>query len=87
MQALDDGRVLRGWIDVLVETADGWIVVDHKSSPRPKREWPAEALEHSGQLACYRDMVAASGVPVAPYAFIHFPVGGGVVRVDLPRSR
>ena len=79
-----NGQVARGWIDVLVETADGWTVIDHKSSPRPKREWAEEALGHSGQIACYRAMLAANGVQLAPSAWIHFPVGGGMIRVDTP---
>jgi ATP-dependent exoDNAse (exonuclease V) beta subunit len=79
--ALDNGQTMRGWFDVLVETADGWVVIDHKSSPRPRRDWIAEALEHSGQLACYRAMIAASGNSLAPSAWIHFPVGGGMLRL------
>ena len=85
VQALDNGQTMRGWLDVLVETADGWIVIDHKSSPRPKRDWTAEALEHSGQIACYRSMIAASGAKLAPSAWIHFPVGGGMLRLDTVR--
>ncbi|HET6471146.1 MAG TPA: UvrD-helicase domain-containing protein [Pseudomonadales bacterium] len=87
VHALDNGQTLRGWIDVLVETAEGWVVIDHKSSPRPKRDWTAEALEHSGQIACYRSMVAAAGRPLAPSAWIHFPVGGGMLRLDVGGAR
>lgn len=39
---LDDGRVVRGWIDVLVKTAAGCIVIDHKCSPGPSSEWRDE---------------------------------------------
>jgi ATP-dependent exoDNAse (exonuclease V) beta subunit len=81
VQTLENGQIVRGWFDVLIETADGWVVIDHKSSPRPKRDWIAEALEHSGQIACYRAMVAASGKRLAPSAWIHFPVGGGMLRL------
>jgi ATP-dependent exoDNAse (exonuclease V) beta subunit len=81
VHALDNGQVLRGWIDALLETADGWVVIDHKSSPRPKREWAVEALSHSGQLACYRSMIAASGARLAPFSWVHFPVGGGMIRI------
>jgi ATP-dependent helicase/nuclease subunit A len=81
-QVLEDGRTVRGWLDVLVETPAGWVVIDHKSSPRPKRDWTAEALEHSGQIACYRARVVASGARLAPSAWIHFPVGGGMLRLD-----
>ena len=79
---LPNGQLLRGWIDVLLETGDGWVVIDHKSSPRPKSEWKPEALAHSGQLAWYRSMLAASGARLAASAWIHFPVGGGMVRIN-----
>jgi ATP-dependent exoDNAse (exonuclease V) beta subunit len=78
---LADGRVVRGWIDVLLETDAGWVVIDHKSSPRPRTEWGAEVLAYSGQLAVYREALAACGRPVAS-CWIHFAVGGGVVAVD-----
>ena len=78
---LANGQLLRGWVDVLVETEAGWLVIDHKSSPRPKSEWRAEALDHSGQLAGYRSMIAATGAVLAPSAWIHFPVSGGMICV------
>ena len=43
-EALANGQTMRGWIDVLVETADGWVVIDHKSSPRPKSEWRTRSV-------------------------------------------
>jgi len=81
-QRLRTGQLMRGWIDVLVETAAGWVVIDHKSSPRPKTEWRAQALEHSGQIAAYRSIIAASGALIAPTAWIHFPVGGGMICIN-----
>jgi ATP-dependent helicase/nuclease subunit A len=80
---LGDGRVVRGWIDVLLETADGWVVIDHKSSPRPRSEWVDEVRAHAGQLGVYADALRACGGEVAS-CWLHFPVGGGAVRVDLP---
>ena len=44
-----NGQVLRGWIHLLLETDDGWIVIDHKSSPRPRSEWPVEAIGSYGR--------------------------------------
>jgi ATP-dependent helicase/nuclease subunit A len=78
--SLDDGRSVHGWIDVLLETPDGLVVIDHKSSPRPRSEWRAEALEHSGQLAAYRAALAACGERVVACG-IHFPVSGGLLLV------
>jgi ATP-dependent exoDNAse (exonuclease V) beta subunit len=72
---------VRGWIDVLLETDAGFVVIDHKSSPRPKGEWPVEALEHSGQLAVYARALEAAGKNVAG-CWIHFPVGGGAAKLQ-----
>lgn len=76
----DNGQVLRGWIDLLLETGQGWIVIDHKSSPRPRSEWPDEALEYSGQLAAYADALRGAGLQCAG-CWVHFPVSGGLVEV------
>jgi ATP-dependent exoDNAse (exonuclease V) beta subunit len=86
VHALADGRVVRGWVDVLVETAAGSIVIDHKSSPRPRTEWRDEVTGYSGQLAVYRDALHASGKAVVG-TWIHFPVGGGVVEVSMADER
>src|SRR5690606_37905283 len=73
---LEDGRVVRGWIDVLLETEAGWVVIDHKSSPRPRAEWGEDVIEYSGQHAVYREALRACGGSVAA-GWIHFAVGGG----------
>ena len=79
---LDNGQVLRGWVDVLLETSDGWVIIDHKSSPRPKSEWAQEVVEYSGQLEAYRQALQAVGRTTLG-CWIHFPVSGGIVRAEL----
>ena len=81
----DNGQVLHGWIDLLLETEAGWIVIDHKSSPRPRSEWVSEAIAYSGQLSAYADALRAAGLQCAGY-WLHFPVGGGLVEVVLSGS-
>jgi ATP-dependent exoDNAse (exonuclease V) beta subunit len=78
----DNGQVLRGWIDLLVETEEGWIVIDHKSSPRPRAEWATEAIAYSGQLAAYASALRGAGLDCAG-CWVHFAVGGGMVEVVL----
>ena len=78
----DNGQVLRGRIDLLLETEKGWIVIDHKSSPRPRSEWVDEALEHSGQLATYARALQGAGLDCAG-CWVHFPLSGGLVEVVL----
>ena len=81
----DNGQVLRGWIDLLAETDAGWIVIDHKSSPRPRSEWADEAVEYSGQLTAYVTALRAAGMECAG-CWLHLPVGGGLVEVVLPHT-
>lgn len=82
MQRLPDGSVLRGTIDLLLETADGLVVIDHKSFPGDRDQALERARSHAGQLGAYADAVArASGRPVVA-RFIHLPVSGWVVPVE-----
>lgn len=80
---LEDGRIVRGYVDVLAQTAQGWLVIDHKSSPLSASKWPEEALKYSGQLGTYRAALTAAGREVAG-CFIHFAVTGGLVEVRVP---
>ncbi len=82
LHALDDGRVVRGFVDVLAETEQGWLVIDHKSSPQPRGKWPEEVLKYSGQLAAYRAALCTSGLKVAG-CLVHFAVAGGLVEVRM----
>ena len=75
-----NNQIFRGWVDVLLETEAGWLIVDHKSSPRPRSEWHDEALEYSGQLASYALCLREAGLTLAG-CWIHFPVSGGLVEV------
>ena len=81
----DNAQVLLGRIDLLLETEAGWLVIDHKSSPRPRSEWKDEALEYSGQLSAYAGALRESGLECAG-CWVHFAVGGGLVEVVIPGS-
>jgi ATP-dependent exoDNAse (exonuclease V) beta subunit len=76
----ENGQLIRGWVDVLVETESGLVVIDHKSSPRPRSEWEQEALEYSGQLMAYKRAIELTGKPVIG-TWIHFPVSGGLLKI------
>jgi len=82
VQARIGQQTLVGWADLVLDTAAGWVVVDHKSYPGRREEWAARALEHAGQLAAYaRALGQATGRPVVG-TWIHFSVGGGLVEVS-----
>jgi ATP-dependent exoDNAse (exonuclease V) beta subunit len=74
------GQRIEGFIDMLVETGNGWILIDHKSFPGKRSEWSTEAVSYSGQLALYREALNKLKLPVVSM-WIHFAVGGGLVEV------
>jgi len=75
------GQVVNGWIDLLVETQSGYIIIDHKASPRARSDWAEVALSYSGQLAAYAQAVSASTAKPVVSCWIHFGVTGGLVEV------
>ena len=79
--ALENGQRMNGWIDALIETEEGWIIIDHKSFPGRRNERDQKALSYSGQLQAYRQAVEwATDRPVISQ-WIHFSVGGGLIEV------
>ena len=83
MHKLDSGQVVKGLIDVLLETRSGYVIIDHKASPRPRTEWKEIAEGYSGQLATYKCAVeAATGKPVTGL-WLNLGVGGGVINLEV----
>jgi ATP-dependent helicase/nuclease subunit A len=67
---------LSGWIDLLVETKEGYVVVDHKSFPGSTDQWPEKAKEYAPQLLAYRKAVEeATGRPVLETCIHMFVLG------------
>ncbi len=76
------GQLVSGFIDLLLETDDGWIVIDYKSYLGSKANWEPKALSYSGQLNCYRQALASMNMKVKSL-WIYFAMGGGLVRVEI----
>jgi ATP-dependent helicase/nuclease subunit A len=78
-----EGQQVQGRTDLVLRTATGWILMDHKSSPQGRDQWPDLANAYAGQLAAYRDVLqAASGLPVEEIWLI-LPVAGAALRVEV----
>jgi ATP-dependent helicase/nuclease subunit A len=76
-------RLLQGEVDLFLELPSGFVLVDHKSFPGGDAERDARVVEHAAQLALYAFVLArALGKPLLA-AFIHLPVRGELVEVDL----
>jgi ATP-dependent helicase/nuclease subunit A len=78
---LETGQVVSGWIDLLLETADGLVLIDHKASPRTKSSWEEIALSYSGQLKAYSEGITKITNKPVIGSWIHFAVTGGLVEV------
>jgi len=80
---LPNGQVMHGRIDLLLETKDGWVLLDHKANPAPKDRWDQVAVEHGAQLSVYADALArATDRPVAE-AWIVLPVAAGAIQIGM----
>ena len=78
----EQAQECNGYIDLAIETEQGWVIIDHKSSPRKRSEWEDISLSYSGQLALYKEALKASGKKVVG-CWIHFAITGGLISVDI----
>jgi ATP-dependent helicase/nuclease subunit A len=79
-QVLDNGQQIKGWIDVLMETDQGWVIVDHKFTSQPENELEKEALKYSGQILTYKNAVEAATSKKVTSCWINFPNPGVMLR-------
>jgi hypothetical protein len=80
---LPNGQFMHGRIDLLLEVADGWVLLDHKANPAPRDRWDQIAMEHGGQLSVYADaLVRATGRPIME-TWIVLPVAAGAIQITM----
>jgi ATP-dependent exoDNAse (exonuclease V) beta subunit len=78
---LKSGSTLRGIADLVLETSEGYIVIDHKSFPGGSDKIIEKASSYAGQILAYAEAIrTATGKPVIG-CYIHMPVAGVVVPV------
>jgi ATP-dependent exoDNAse (exonuclease V) beta subunit len=75
-------RRVEGVIDLLLETAAGVVIVDHKSFPGGSAKWLEKAAEFAPQLGAYAEVLRMAGKNVLG-AWVSFAVGGGVVELKV----
>ncbi len=82
-QVLPGNQVLKGQIDLLLDTPEGWVVIDHKITLLERKRWEERAMEYSGQLDAYKQALeTVTGKPVES-CWINFFAAGGLVRVNV----
>ncbi|MGB5324784.1 MAG: UvrD-helicase domain-containing protein [Pseudomonadales bacterium] len=77
------GQQVQGWIDCLLDTKAGWVLIDHKSGSVGASGWASVALQYAGQLACYADGLAKATGKQVVSSWVHFALGGGLVEVRI----
>jgi hypothetical protein len=79
----DNGQILKGQIDLLLQTDYGWVLIDHKSNPGGASTREEIVQRYGGQLRLYKEGVErATGRPVVE-TWLYFPVAASAVRVSL----
>jgi ATP-dependent exoDNAse (exonuclease V) beta subunit len=72
---------LVGQADLIVEHANGFALVDHKSFPGGEEHWPLRCGTYKPQLAAYaKALTAATGRHVGTL-LLHLPVGGVLLDI------
>ena len=72
---------VQGRLDLLIETATGLVIVDHKTYPGRPETWDERVAGYAPQLDLYaRLCVAATGRPVEGL-YVHLPVTGSMLAV------
>jgi ATP-dependent helicase/nuclease subunit A len=76
-------RRVRGILDLLLETSDGVVIIDHKTFPgTTEAAWRAKCATFAPQLRTYAEVVARAGSRPVLGCWVHLPVGGGMVKIS-----
>lgn len=75
-------RRVSGVIDLLLETRDGRVVIDHKTFPgTTEPAWRARVRDFLPQMAVYLEAVGRIADRPVVGAWVHLPLGGGMVEI------
>ncbi|HSQ63505.1 MAG TPA: PD-(D/E)XK nuclease family protein [Polyangiaceae bacterium] len=75
-------RHVAGIIDLLLETANGYVIFDHKTFPgRSEAAWRTKIVEFLPQFAAYAMALRSLGARHVVAGWVHLPVGGGLVEI------
>jgi hypothetical protein len=73
---------IRGRIDLLIESGNGFVILDHKIYPGRPDTWEKRVIGYGPQLNLYAQLcTAATGKPIKGL-FVHLPVAGAMLRIE-----
>ncbi|QLH52416.1 MAG: UvrD-helicase domain-containing protein [Candidatus Accumulibacter cognatus] len=79
---LKSGQILNGRIDLLLETENGLILIDHKSSQLAPDHWGQLADEYGVQMAAYAGAVETATGRTIVENWLFLPVAGGALGIE-----
>lgn len=82
----DRGTITSGFIDLLLEFPDGFVIIDHKSFPGSKNESIERAKGFAGQLDTYSQAVQIATGKKVVMCVIHFPISGIICTLSNRRD-
>ena len=81
-QRLTSGTIVRGTADLVLETPDGYVVIDHKSFPGGHDAALEKAAGFAGQLGAYASALSAATGKSVTGIYVHLPLVGVIVSLD-----
>jgi len=75
---VQDGVVVQGFADMVVETDAGYVVFDHKTFVGSKEQMMERARGYAGQLEMYRELVEQGSGKKVVGCWVSFFLGGVV---------
>lgn len=73
-------QITQGWIDLLLELPEGYVVIDHKSYPGVDVQ--GLATRYAGQLGIYQQALEAMSGKRVLESLLHLPLLGKVVGIE-----
>lgn len=81
-QRLETGSIARGVTDLIIETPEGLVIIDHKSYPGSISQAKEFALDNAEQVQIYGDAVQLAKGKNIQALYIHLPLIGAMVRLS-----
>lgn len=77
---MENGQWVVGQIDLLIDTPDGWVLIDHKASMKPEETYPDLVMTYSGQLNMYNSALRA-GQSIVREIWLYIPIQGKAIQL------
>lgn len=78
---LKSEQIVKGQIDLLVELADAWVLIDHKADPRSAADSDRLAAAYGAQLEAYANAVIEGTGKAVVERWLFLPVAAQAVKV------